>query len=180
MYLQIIQRLAQLFARGRRLVYVARPFQPNSILRRSFMKATQYLKMALIVISVGFMSLATAKDKDTDKDKDFAKDHPRRAEVNERIRSERRRIKEGMKSGKISPEEGKRLLGELDGVKAEEKAEVKANGGYLTKTEQKQLNQELNQDSKQIYKDKHPAQGAAPVAAAPAPATPAPTTPSSN
>ena len=106
----------------------------------------------LIVLVTGVLvSVAQAKDKD----KDFRKDHPRRAEVNKRIRNEERRIQEGLKSGKLTPAEAQKLQGEVAGVKAQEQAEVKANGGYLTKDEKKQLNQELNTDSKQIYDEKH-------------------------
>ena len=61
----------------------------------------------------------------------------------------------GVKSGELTAAEAKTLRGEEAGVKAEERAEVKANGGHLTKGKQKQLNQELNQDSKQIYAEKH-------------------------
>jgi hypothetical protein len=85
------------------------------------------------------------------------KDHPRREEVNRRVRNEERRIAKGLKDGTITPDEAKKLRSELAGVKGEEKAEVKANGGYLTKTEQKQLNQQLNEDSRQIKHDEeHP------------------------
>ena len=85
----------------------------------------------------------------------FAKEteHPRREEVNHRIRNEERRIEKGLKDGTITPAQAKKLRGELAGVKSEEKAEVQANGGSLTKYEQKQLNQELNQDSRQIKRD---------------------------
>jgi hypothetical protein len=42
-------------------------------------------------------------------------------------------------------------------IKAQEHAEVKANGGHLTKAEQRQLNQEENANSKLIHDEKHPA-----------------------
>lgn len=100
--------------------------------------------VSVMMISLG----AQAKDvKDT-------KDHPRREEVNERIRNENRRITRLLKEGKITQAQADKMRGELKGVKAEEKAEVKANGGYLTKPEQKQLNQQLNQDGRQISHDK--------------------------
>lgn len=86
---------------------------------------------------------------------DFKEKHPRRAEVNERVRKQDRRIKQGLKNGTLTPAQAKQLRGEEKGIKAQERSEVKANGGYLTKGEQKQLNGELNQDSKQIYAEKH-------------------------
>jgi hypothetical protein len=94
------------------------------------MKISNYVKAAVVT---GFMiggTFAHAKES-------FEERHPRRSEINHRVRDQEKRIDEG--------------------VKAEEHAEVAANGGYLTKTEQKQMNQELNQDSKQIYAEKHPA-----------------------
>ena len=42
-------------------------------------------------------------------------------------------------------------------IKAQEHAEVKANGGHLTKAEQRQLNREENANSKLIRDEKHPA-----------------------
>lgn len=86
---------------------------------------------------------------------EFKDEHPRRAEVNSRVRNEDARINQGVKSGELTQAQGQELKGEVAGVKAEERTEVKANGGYLTAGEQKQLNQELNQDSKQIYAEKH-------------------------
>lgn len=113
------------------------------------------MKLQILVV-MGAMVLSTkalAKE-------DFKEKHPRRAEVNERIRNQEKRIREGLASGKLTPAQAKELRGEEAGMKAEEQAEVKANGGYLTKGEQKQLNQELNQDSRQIkhdeFKDEHP------------------------
>ncbi len=41
-------------------------------------------------------------------------------------------------------------------MKQQEHADVKANGGYLTKARQKQLNQEENANSALIYDEKHP------------------------
>ena len=81
----------------------------------------------------------------------FAKEeHPRREEVNHRVRNEEKRIEKGLKDGTITPAQAKQLRGELAGVKAEEKAEVQANGGSLSKTEQKQLNQELHAYRKSV------------------------------
>ena len=132
------------------------------------------LKLAVLISS--FMVATTSFARDND----FAEKHPRRAEVNKRIREERKRISEGVKSGKLTPEQAKQLNGELKGVKAEERTEVKANGGYLSKGEKKQLNQELNQDSKQIYQEKHPGAPAPTLPPNSSSAPAAPTTPASS
>ena len=86
---------------------------------------------------------------------EFAKKHPRRAQVNRRERRQQGRIGQGVKNGKLSPREGAKLERQEGRIKRQERAEVKANGGHLTKGEQRQLNQELNQTSREIYRDKH-------------------------
>ena len=107
------------------------------------------LRATLIIMITCVSTLTHADDS-------FKKEHPRRAEVNARVRNQKKRIAQGVKSGELSKAQAKTLRGEEAGVKAQERAEVKANGGYLTKPEQKQINQELNKDSQQIHNEKHP------------------------
>ena len=102
----------------------------------------------------------------------FEHKHPRRAEVNEREQNQKERINEGVKDGTITKSEAKEDRKNLRNIKAEEKADVKANGGHLTKDEQKDLNQKLDKNSKQIGQEKHEGSTAAPKAPA-APAAPA-------
>jgi hypothetical protein len=85
---------------------------------------------------------------------EFAEKHPRRAEVNRREHHQQDRIANGMKSGKLNASEAANLEGQEANLKAQEKAEVKQNGGYLTKGEQQQLNHEENGISRQIHQDK--------------------------
>ena len=87
----------------------------------------------------------------------FAKDHPRRNEVNKRVANQRARINQGVKSGKLTQQQGKQLKADDRAIKQQEHADVKANGGHLTKSEQKQFNQEENTDSRLIRDEKHPA-----------------------
>jgi hypothetical protein len=86
----------------------------------------------------------------------FAKKHPRRREVNKRVRNQRARINQGLKNGTLTQQQSQQLRANDNAIKAQEHADVKANGGYLTKPEQKQLNQEENANSKLIYDEKHP------------------------
>ena len=86
---------------------------------------------------------------------EFAQKHPRRAQVNSRERRQQGRIAQGAKSGSLSPQEAAKLERQEAGIKRQERAEVRANGGYLTKRQQRQLNGELNQTSREIYQDKH-------------------------
>ena len=88
----------------------------------------------------------------------FAKNHPRRNEVNKRVKNQRKRINQGVKNGTLSPQQAQQLKANDKAIKAQEHADVKANGGTLTKSEQKQLNQEENANSQLIHDEKHPAQ----------------------
>ena len=87
----------------------------------------------------------------------FARQHPRRAEVNRRVNRQNRRINQGVASGRLAPQQAQQLQANDAAIKAQERADVKANGGYLTKPQQRQLNQEENANSRMIYDEKHPA-----------------------
>ena len=84
----------------------------------------------------------------------FAQRHPRRNEVNSRVANQRARINQGGKSGKLTTQQIQQLRANDKAIKQQEHAEVKANGGHLTKPERKQLNQEENANSKLIRDEK--------------------------
>ncbi len=86
----------------------------------------------------------------------FARQHPRRDEVNRRVANQRSRIHQGLESGKLTPTQAKQLEANDNAIKQQEHADVKANGGHLTAAERKQLNQEENANSTLIRDDKHP------------------------
>ena len=87
----------------------------------------------------------------------FAKQHPRRNQVNKRVANQRSRINADEKSGKLTQAQGNQLKANDRAIKQQEHADVKANGGSLTKGEQKQFNQEENANSKMIHDEAHPA-----------------------
>jgi hypothetical protein len=87
----------------------------------------------------------------------FAKNHPRRNEVNKRVKNQRKRINNDVKNGSLTQAQASQLKANDVAIKQQEHADVKANGGYITKPEQKQLNQEENANSKLIYDEAHPA-----------------------
>src|SRR5579871_2484719 len=88
----------------------------------------------------------------------FAKKHPRRNEVNERVRNQRRLLKQQLKSGKITQQQYNDQMAALKNVKNQEHADVTANGGYITKGQDKALNQELNQNREEIKDNNQAAQ----------------------
>jgi hypothetical protein len=121
------------------------------------------LKIKEITIAVLALSLLTpatlvlANNPGNPTGGQFAKNHPRRNEVNKRVKNQRKRINKDVASGKLTTQQAQQLKANDAAIKQQEHADVKANGGYLTKPEQKQLNQEENANSKLIYDEAHPA-----------------------
>jgi len=83
-------------------------------------------------------------------------EHPRRAEVNHRLHNQNERIKEGLKTGKLTSQQAQALHQQDRQIRQEERTDAAQNGGHITKAEQKQLNQQENALSNQIYQEKHP------------------------
>jgi len=121
------------------------------------MDSMKKLSLAVLAISLIVPATLVRADTTTAAPGQFAKEHPRRAEVNRRMRRQNRRINQGVKNGTLTTQQAQQLKANDAAIKSQERADVKANGGYLTKPEQKQLNQEENANSKLIKDEKHPA-----------------------
>ena len=85
-------------------------------------------------------------------DADWNKDHPRRAEVNQRLNNQDKRINQERKEGEITKAQAQKLHKEDHQIRQEERAMAAQHGGHLTKQEQKTLNQQENAVSRQIGK----------------------------
>ena len=85
-------------------------------------------------------------------DTQWQKDHPRREQVNNRLANQNKRIKQERKQGEISKAQAQKLHSEDHAIRQEERTMASTNGGHITKAEQKALNQQENQVSKQIGK----------------------------
>ncbi|GAO36712.1 hypothetical protein SCT_2122 [Sulfuricella sp. T08] len=83
---------------------------------------------------------------------DWAKDHPRRQEVNKRLENQDRRINKEVKEGEITKQQAAKLHKEDRQIRQEERDMAAQNGGHITKQEQRTLNQQENQVSRQIGK----------------------------
>lgn len=83
--------------------------------------------------------------------------HPRVNEVNTREQNQQNRIANGVSNGTMTPGQASRVENREQHIENQEKADMAAHNGHLTKAEQSQLNHEQNRTSKQIYKDKHEA-----------------------
>ncbi len=73
--------------------------------------------------------------------------------INHRQHNQHARIAGGVKSGELTRDEAKDLRGDQKELRQKERA-YKADG-QLTKDERKDLHKDLNEDSKEIYEEKH-------------------------
>ena len=80
----------------------------------------------------------------------WAKDHPRRAEVNSRLENQNRRIDKERKEGEITKGQAQELHHQDHQIREEERDMASQNGGHITKQEQKTLNQQENAVNRQI------------------------------
>ena len=82
----------------------------------------------------------------------WQKQHPRRTEVNARLANQNKRINTELKEGEITKGQAQKLHREDHAIRNEERTMASTNGGHITKAEQRALNQQENQVSKQIGK----------------------------
>jgi hypothetical protein len=80
----------------------------------------------------------------------WAAKHPRRAQVNSRLKNQNNRIKNEVKEGDLTKGQADKLHKDDRQIRGEERAMASQNGGHITKSEQKTLNQQENAVSKKI------------------------------
>ncbi len=102
--------------------------------------------VTLAATAIALTGLATASFADTQ----WQKDHPRRTEVNKRLANQNKRINQERKSGQITRAQAHQLHHEDRAMRQEERTMASTNGGHITKPEQRALNQQENQVSRQI------------------------------
>jgi hypothetical protein len=111
---------------------------------------TRKFAMALGMMGVSIFLLGNAASAFAESD--WAKEHPRRHEVNQRLKNQNRRINNKVNEGKITNAEARNLHREDRGIRQEERTMARQNGGHITKQEQRTLNQQENTVSKEIGK----------------------------
>ena len=82
----------------------------------------------------------------------WQKDHPRRTQVNQRLKNQDKRINKEEKEGEISKGQAAKLHKNDHKMRQEERDMASQNHGHITKQEQKTLNQQENRNSKKIGK----------------------------
>ena len=124
---------------------------------RSTLKKTIFLLFSLVLLASPAVYARGRGNPTGAPGSRFAAEHPRRNQVNKRVDNQRTRINDGVRNGELSKGQARQLRANDRAIKAQEHAEVKANGGHLTKPEQRQLNREENANSRLIHDEKHPA-----------------------
>jgi len=116
----------------------------------SFKKSGKTILLAGVVLTATLATSAFAEEQKPDGE--WAKNHPRREEVNHRLNNQDKRIHKEVKQGEISKDQAKQLHTQDHQIRHEERSMASQNGGHITKQEQKTLNQQENQTSKEIGK----------------------------
>jgi CRISPR/Cas system-associated endoribonuclease Cas2 len=80
----------------------------------------------------------------------WAKNHPRRTEVNSRLANQNSRIHNKVQDGQMSKAKAAKLHKEDHQIRHEERDMASQNHGHITKQEQRTLNQQENHVSRQI------------------------------
>src|SRR5271170_2574890 len=117
---------------------------------------------SLIVLAVGGLMLVGAASAQTQDSNTSGAgpgvvdpNHPRVNEVNAREQNQQDRIANGEKNGTMTPGQAAHVERQEQHIDNQEKADMAAHNGHLTKREQRQLNKEQNKTSREIHRDKH-------------------------
>lgn len=121
---------------------------------------TNKINSSLLAVVLTFAGFASAQTSSTAATQPvgpgvYDADHPRVNQVDNRLENQKDRIQQGVKKGTLTPEQARQLARNDRRIANQERRDMAGNGGHLTKQEQRQLNRELNQNSKKIYKEKH-------------------------
>jgi hypothetical protein len=106
-------------------------------------------RMILSTLLIALLGLSTATYAANGS---FAKHHPRRAEVNHRLKNQNKRINTEVKEGEMSKGRAEKLKSNDVKIRQEERDMASQNKGHITRQEQKTLNQQLNANSQKIGK----------------------------
>jgi hypothetical protein len=106
---------------------------------------SKLLFSALFVTFLGLANISMAQD-------GFAKNHPRRAEVNQRLNNQDRRINHKMRSGDISKHQANRMHRRDHQIRHEERRMAYRHNGHITKHEQHRLNRQENHMNHRIVR----------------------------
>ncbi|PWT73802.1 MAG: hypothetical protein C5B59_12540 [Bacteroidetes bacterium] len=101
---------------------------------------------SVLILTIGIAFASHAQDGK------WAKNHPRREEVNGRLANQNARVNDKVEDGKMSKAEAAKIHKEDHQIRQEERDMAAQSHGHITKQEQKVLNHQENKVSKQIKK----------------------------
>jgi hypothetical protein len=107
---------------------------------------SKLLFSAIFIAFLGIANISMAQDGN------FAKTHPRRAEVNNRLNNQNRRIDHKVKDGQMSKRQANNLHRRDHQIRHEERSMASRHNGHLTKHEQSRINHQENHVSHRIHK----------------------------
>lgn len=114
---------------------------------------TSLARIAKRLIATSLIALfAAAASSAIAADTNFEKNHPRRAQVNDRLEHQNQRIRTAVKEGRISKAEARRLHRKDQRIRKQERLMARQYNGHITKAEQRVLNRQEDQVSRQIGK----------------------------
>jgi Skp family chaperone for outer membrane proteins len=113
-------------------------------MKRKFIAAVS-MAIAAIMLFIGTVPVFAESD--------WAKTHPRRKQVNNRLNNQNQRINNKVKNGTMTTAQAQKLRANDRNIRQEERDMAKQNGGHITKQEQRTLNQQENENSRQIHRE---------------------------
>jgi uncharacterized lipoprotein YajG len=143
------------------VIYRARPAQLDSELG-VYIRMSKKITQSLLFLAVGgLLAVGSAAAQTQTSNTSGAgagvddPGHPRVNQVNQREQNQQDRIANGVKNDKLTPGQTAHLERGEQRLQNNEKKDMAADNGHLTKQDQRQLNREANHMSNKIYKDKH-------------------------
>jgi hypothetical protein len=106
-------------------------------------------KLLFSAMFVGFLGIANIS---MAQDGSFAARHPRRAEVNQRLNNQDRRIDSKVARGQMSRHEAHNIHSHDRAIRGEERRMAYRHDGHITKHEQNRLNRQENHLSRRIHR----------------------------
>ena len=107
-------------------------------------------KFSLVVASLAGLAVSSTAAQARPAGHAWAYHHPRQAEVLGRTHHQIRRINEERREGELSGQQARALRQNDRAIAAQDHADAQANGGYITRGEQRNLNAQLNDNSRAI------------------------------
>ena len=107
---------------------------------------SKLLFSALFIAFLGITNISMAQDGS------FAKNHPRRHEVNQRLDNQDHRINHKLKDGDITRGQANRMHQRDHQIRHEERRMAYRHNGHITKHEQNRLNHQENRMNHRIEK----------------------------